>query len=330
MRSLLRSLRQLLLICLALLCWVGTGHADPRPIPLAGVFENYFAAGHSSDGNQGSHPTRYLTLHGELAPGIRYVAGELNVFGHDLLDENYVAVDRGAQGWRVGRFRSAFGLSDWSENYYAGFVHLPMLRTVALSPSLSLSRLDTGADWQGGTGALQYQLGLVDIQSRPYQPLPQRPDHFVGRVQTYRGNLILGFNLLVAGSGGEQTRLAALDGQWSVPHMQIRGEYLIGQAGDRHPQGGHLDFFYHPPVLTRTTFLARAEALSAEYTAGGAYGPGGAGEAEKQFARRYTVGVKQILSPQFTLELNRSWGNDTELTDQGPGWDMQLVTFTHF
>ena len=233
----------------------------------------------------------------------------------------------GEQQWRVGRFRSAFGFSDWAEGYYAGFIQFPLLRSVMLEPGLALPRLDTGVDWQGGAGALVYQVGVVDVGSQLYQALPRHADHFVGRLQTYHGNWIFGFNLLAGNTGGKQAQLADLDWRWSAPHVQMRGEYLVAPTGIMHPQGGYVDFFYHPPVLTRTTFLARAEAVSAVYTD---YGEAGQGKLEQQFARRYTIGVKQILSPLFTLELNRSWGNDTELTSQGAGWNAQVITFTRF
>lgn len=302
------------------------GHAQSGPRYLTGVFENYLQAAHSADGTQVSHPIRYLSMHGRITPAIRFVAGELNYDGKDMLDENYVSVDRGSMEWRIGRFRSAFGHSDWSENYYTGFIPVPLLRTVALGPQLELSRLDTGADWQDGTGSLQFQVGVVDIHARPYQPLPARPDYMVGRVQTYAGNAMLGFNLLSGGSGEGRTDVADLDWRWSTPHVQVRGEFLFGNTGRQHPHGYYLDFFYHPPSLTRTTFLARSEGVTASHAA--SYG--GDIEYEKQFADRYTLGVKQVLSSQFTLELNRSWGNATELVEDKPGYEVQLITSTHF
>ena len=138
-------------------------------------------------------------------------------------------------------------------------------------------------------------------------------------MQTYRGNLILGFNTLLKpgqlGAGG--TRLLDLDFRWSAPQMQARGEFLAGQAQGRHAEGYYIDLFYHPVKLYRTTFLTRLEGMNAT---GGDSG----------WSQLYTVGVKQIVSPLLTLELTRAWGNGLAPAEYARGWAFQAITFVHF
>lgn len=356
----------------AVLLLGAAGGARADGTPLAGVLENHLGAGRGSVKSQ----VRYLSLHGQAAPGVTFVAGQLRADGREMLDENFFALRRrGGDAWRVGRFRSAFGHSDWSETYYSGFVQQPLLRSASLGGGLSLNRLDTGIDWRGGRGALQMQVGLIDAHPAAFQPFSARPRHLVARVQTYRGGLILGWNALVeVGRGSGATRLFGLDGRWSAPHVQLRAELLAGSSGGAHPRGYALDVFHHPPGLTRTTFLARLEGLQgapgasdygSQYSGGGEYQNAAseharrahvagdesdkakddaeeeeyeeyeAREAQEQaearrFGQLYTVGVKQILSPYFTLELTHSFGGGNPSARDARGLRLQLVTFTRF
>lgn len=285
---------------------------------LSGVLEHYFRTYSDNSHLRFGQHARYLHLRGQVSPAVGFAAGMLEHSGIQQFDENYLEVHRGNLRWRIGRFRAAYGHSDWSECYYTGFARTPLLRDALLGASLRLNRLDTGMDVSGGTGPAQYQVGWIDARSGSYDVLSLRPDHLVARVQLYQDNLIVGLSALLepGASSAKGTRLFGLDWRWSIPYMQIRGEFVKGNTSTGRAQGYYLDLFYHPPGLERTTFLARAEAITSPVH------DVGTGEL-------YTVGVKQVISPLLTLSLTHGWGSG-ESARGARGWVLQMITFTRF
>lgn len=286
---------------------------------LYGVLENYVMLYPQPQKLQTQAYLTYLHLQGTIQPGLRFTAGTLFYRGHNSLDENFLELGKDRLDWRVGRFRSAFGHSDWSDLYYSGFTRFPLMRMSPLGNNLRLTRFDTGLSVRGEEKALEYQLGWIDPFPRTYALLPNHPDHLVARLQTYRANVILGLNTLLKldASGVGATHLFDLDFRWSAPQVQARGELLVGQAQGRHAEGYYLDLFYHPLKSYRTTFLARLEGMAAT---GGDSG----------WSQLYTLGIKQIVSPLLTLELTRAWGNGVAPGEYVRGWALQAVTFVHF
>lgn len=328
-----RSLTLIFLICLAL----GASrvvNAQEDKFKLSGVIENYWMA--QGDGRVAGirDIANWTVLEGRFSPRLRFVLGEFEIMGNQLLDETFVEFGSDSQQWRVGRFRSAFGHSDWSELWHVGFPRRPLLRNLSFGSNLSLSRLDTGVDWHGEKGGVQYQAGLIDARARSWEPFPMRLNHFAGRAQMDKGRWIFGLNALLEMEtfGTGQNRLFGLDWRWTAPHVQVRGELCFGRTNKAHASGYYLDLFYHPPKLTRTTFLARLEACSGT-VAGTAFDPySGVYVATKSpgTAQLYTIGVKHILSKYFTAELSQAWGNGATPAQSRQGWAFQLMTSLHF
>ncbi|HZT42625.1 MAG TPA: hypothetical protein VFA07_10715 [Chthonomonadaceae bacterium] len=307
------------IFAIALLGSAQAAGAQAETPRVSGVLENYVMVYPQPQQMQTQAYLTYLHLQGHIRPGLRFVAGTLFYRGHNVLDENYLELGKDKFHWQVGRFRSAFGHSDWSDLYYSGFVRFPLIRMTTLGKNFRLTRFDTGLSVRGEEKAVEYQIGWIDPFPRTYALLPNHPDHLIGRVQTYRGNLIVGLNALLKPDqlDAAGTRLFDLDFRWSVPQVQARGEFLTGQAQGRHAEGYYIDLFYHPVKLYRTTFLARLEGMSAT---GGDTG----------WSQLYTAGVKQIVSPLLTLELTRVWGNGIAPAEYARGWAIQAITFIHF
>lgn len=309
-------------------------NAQGEKFKLTGVIENYWLAqgnGHTAGVRDIAN---WTSIEGRFSPRLRFVVGEFEIMGRQLLDESFVEFGSDAQQWRVGRFRSAFGHSDWSELWYSGFPRQPLMRNLSLGSGLVLNRLDTGVDWHGGSGAIQYQVGLIDARARSWEPLPMRFNHLVGRVQFYKGSWIVGLNTLLETEqiGTGQNRVFGLDWRWTAPHIQTRGELFWGRTSKAHASGYYFDIFYHPPKLTRTTVLARLEASSGTVS-GTMFDPySGTFVTTKQAgtAQLYTIGVKHILSKYFTAELSQAWGNGATPAQGRQGWAFQLMTSLHF
>ncbi len=296
-------------------------HADGN---LSLTIENYLACSANSARansltNGTSLATRYVSAEDHISDKITLVGAELKSGGYDLLDENYAKVDALGGTWRVGRFRTAFGLSDWGEYYYMGLPAAPLVRAYydANDYGLTLNRIDTGADYVTSIGNWQYQLGFVDINSDKYQLGPRHLDHYAGRAQTYLDGWILGVSALggttnVAGVH-EYTRAFDLDWRWSAPSIIIRGEAIDAIDTGIRTDGYYLDFSYHSLKLPMTTWLARVETV--KYT--------GTGDSPKNAV---TFGVRQHVNRYLSLELAQEFSNDSDVGSSYQGTTLQIVT----
>ncbi len=317
-------MKRWMLGCLLLSLLIGShtvAKAEEDKFKLSGTIENYVLANGDNHTAGIRDYANWIYLEGRVSPKLRFVLGEFETFGRKQFDENFVDFGGDSQQWRVGRFRSAFGHNDWSELWYSGFPRMPLMKNLALGAGFSINRLDTGIDWHGGTGSQQYQIGLIDAHARAWEPLPMRFNHVVGRVQWYRGAWVVGLNTLMETEqiGTSQNRIFGLDWRWSAPHIQTRGEYFFGRTAAKHSAGYYFDIFYHPPKLTRTTFLTRLESVT-----------GSISKSVSGTAELYTIGAKQILSKYFTAEVSRSWGNGITPAKTRQGWAFQLMSSIHF
>src|SRR5438034_9033828 len=95
---------------------------DSTPLRVTGVIEHYFSGSNVDSATDLKVATRWLQVKGETPRGIGFTVGTFEKGTLRLLDENFAEIQRGRADWRVGRFRSAFGHSDWGGWYYSGFV----------------------------------------------------------------------------------------------------------------------------------------------------------------------------------------------------------------
>ena len=327
---------------------LGTSYcaADPITVPLSGTLENYFVAANAGSKDTVARSMSYLTAQALLTSSLSVTVGALNYGDSDVLnyepsgtisygatgtpqygnrtvlDENYVQMDSGDTRLRVGRFRSEFGFSEWSDQYYLGFIEPPLIRYDYIGPNLSLTRVDSGLEWQQTSGPTQVTMALIDAKSGGYQLLPESLNHADIRVQRLVGSFILGANGLIDTDGSNNAY--GVDARWTSPHWQVRGEYDRGSSAKPVASGYYVDVLFHPAGLLRTTFVGRAEGV---YNVQGLWDSTPFGMWSVS-GHQYTIGVKQILNPTFTAELSRFYGDGEART--APDWALQLVAYARF
>lgn len=295
---------------------------QPQEPKASGVLEYYFRALQNGSRVRTDQRAEWLNIKVQLRPEVRLVGGTVKSGNGDrILDESYLEWDQGRTLWRMGRFRSAFGHSDWSARAYDGFVRLPIMRTAPLagySQIFLLTRLDAGFDLRTSTRNAEYSIGCVDASTSNYQIMPQKIDHVVARIQTDWENLLIGVNTLVKlrPPTGQHTRLFLLDGIWSVPQWQLIAELMTGEALGSRASGYHLDIFWHPVQTPRTTFQVRTEWLKLDSI--------------PTEASLHTAGIKHFLTPNLVLSVGYSWGNESPITQGNRGWYAQLLTLIYF
>ena len=224
-------------------------------------------------------------------------------------DEAYVAYEDGPNSVRVGRIRTEFGFSDWSELFYNGFNHIPLVRVVPLVDHLALTRDDAGAEATAKIGPLQLQASAIDAGVGSDQLSPQKISYSTVRLQSSLGGLILGADYLTKLSG--DAKIYGLDARFTVPHWIFRGEAFHGD-GPNSNGGYYIDAVYRIPSLSRTEIVGRIEGV--------------ANAPSTPQTILHTVGARQIINRYFSVNVNYGWGSG--ITDGSYAYSLGLAGWT--
>jgi hypothetical protein len=215
-------------------------------------------------------------------------------------DESYVRYETDMGSIRAGRLRTSFGFSDWSEYYYTGINHIPLVRQVNLVDETRLNRDDSGAEATANLGPLQLQAALIDTSITKAQVGPDSLDHATTTAQYGFGSLILGVNALTKTDFAQ--KVYGGNFRYTIPHWLFKGEYFEG-IGPGNGSGSYVDATYRIPFLVRSELCARAEQVRA---------PGSYEQAQLE-----TIGFRYIFNKNLTANLNYGWGNNLEYGEYG-------------
>jgi len=286
------------------------------------TLESYFT---SSRVHQGLyHYLSWGETNVRLSPNVKATVSGLSLGGHNSYDEACVTLEDKGRILRLGRFKTAFGFSTWSDQFYNGFNHIPLERIAPLNATLGLTRDDTGAELTFGGPDLQVQTALVDVSPEPTQIVPKRPDHASLRLQTNRGDLILGGDFLADLAHGAE--VYGLDARWTAPRLVMRGELMAGTGSSAAAWGYYIDAMYRIPKLSRTQAVFRTEGLQ--------YGQDNDATPNEPITLLHTVGIRQVVSPNLAVNLNYGWGSGADnryVTGNGLiGWTLRMMFQLHF
>jgi hypothetical protein len=280
--------------------------------------EGHFLAQSTTSHIATSIPYTLLSVTAQASPTLSAFAAIVDEPDGSSLDEDYIKANALGGIFRLGRFRTEFGHSDWSELFYFGLPQQPILRSddFAEATGFGLNRLDTGIDYLTTAGNWQYQLTLLDPHSDSYQVTPKTTNHVAIRAQTYFGGWIIGLNALTSTQANPadnpSVRIYDLDWRWTAPAVQFRGELVDNYVGGERSDGYYADVSYHSLKLPYTTFLARSEYVGFAHDA-------------SENASAITIGVKQFITPHYTLELAQTAGNHSEMADTIRGTSVFLL-----
>jgi hypothetical protein len=255
---------------------------------------------------------------------LKVTVSGLTAGGHNSYDEACISIEEDNRILRLGRIKTAFGFSNWSEVFYNGFNHIPIMRLTPLANGLILTRDDAGAELTFGTPNLQAQAAVIDTSLSPAQFAPKRADHASVRLQTNQGDFIVAADVLKSLLGS--TDVYGLDARWSVPRLLVRAEVMAGRGSIQSSWGYYVDAAYRIPKLTRTQAVVRIEGVT--------YGHNSQTYTETAATQLNTVGVRQIVSPNLAVNLNYGWGSGADnsyVTGNGlKGWTLRMMYQLHF
>src|SRR5262249_6255706 len=143
-------------------------------------------------------------------------------------------------------------------------IMMPFIRRAIYSNFTFLQGFGSGFEVSSGTPKFSYKISALDGTLHDWQITPERFDRLEGRLQSYVGGVILGLNGLwdVDDKHSRPTRVLGLDGWWTVPQLQIRGEFFKDITRGAKGRGYHIDAFYKPFGWVNTSIVARAQEAS--------------------------------------------------------------------
>jgi hypothetical protein len=233
-------------------------------------------------------------------------------------DESYIRYETDKGSIRAGRLRTSFGFSDWSELFYTGFNHKPLVREMRIVGTSTLDRDDSGAEVTANFGALQVQASVLDIATGKQQFTPNRADHGTITGQYSIGNWTLGLVALDKNDGSE--KVYGGNFRYTLPHWIFKGEAFEG-VGPNSGTGAYIDATYRIPSLPRTQLVARYE----QVRVAGSDAP----------TTLNTLGIRHVFNQYLTANLNYGWGKELDYSPYASnlgldGWTARLLFQVHF
>ncbi len=280
------------------------------------IQESYLESGLGMHGFQ--QQATWTELHAALNDNYSAVLSNFRYGNDSSLDEDYLQYDGKSYALRAGRMRSAFGFGTWSDTWYNPVISLPIARFMPLSGSINLSNFNSGVEARLWNGPVQAEVAVLNQNPSDEQILPGRMDFDRARLQVNKGSLIVGFNALVQNGqfSGSAPRALGLDYRWTAPRLVVRGEAMQGFGRAGSAKGFYTDATYRPPRFFRTQFGARIEGFR--------------DDADFAASTLYTLGARQIVTPNLALTLNYSWGNVPNFLYSMRGWHLQAALAVRF
>jgi len=216
-------------------------------------------------------------------------------YNRNLIQEAALETDIAGGRLRGGLIRVPFGIYDTRETYASGLINYPIVRS-----DYEYNAVDWGAPgavWIGGGPKLQVEAAAFDGVS---SGVWNNRDYIGGgaaRLQTYRGDLILGVSRWDGYlspndhyADREVVQMTGIDWRYTRPQLIVRGEYMKGIEGGDSMQGWYTDLYYRIPHYGRWTAVGRVEEFKPA--------------ADESQAQQVTAGMRYVAGPGWNVSVN--------------------------
>jgi len=284
--------------------------AQDKP-SISGVVETYWLANPATKGAYDQ--LNWAEFRGRLTKNWSATWSGFDAGSISGYDESYARYETDTASVRAGRMRTSFGFSDWSELFYTGISHKPLVREMSIVGKTKLDRDDSGAEVTTNIGALQLQAAAIETSLTRAQVGPSAIDSGTITAQYGLGSLILGSEVL--GRTDFSQKVYGENFRYTFPHWTLKGEYFEG-VGPKAESGGYVDAIYRIPYKLRTELVAREEQV--RY-----FGS----DAPTQLT---TVGIRHTFGRYVTANLNYAWGNELDYSSYASslavaGWSVRVM-----
>lgn len=201
-------------------------------------------------------------------------------------------------GFRVGRYRTPFGIYNRGDYAYAGLLRAPLMRYDGYF-ALSNNFLEHGAELIAGVPQLYVETSIgtpADVgDSRRRSGVDS-----VTRLQGYSGPWIVGVSRITTRPyfperfARGHSVFTGVDLRWTAGGVQVSGEWITGRPFDgTKTEGWHADVMVHRPFMGPVTAVWRSEQL--DYDAAAPF---------ERSARRHTAGARVRLLRNLSAQIN--------------------------
>lgn len=270
---------------------------------------------------------RFSANHRFTRTQVKYEDGPLTVVGswydYDLckfeeVDETYIAYRWGEIEAKAGRFYAPIGLTSWYDQWYAGFVHLPMQEKHAYANSFFKEHTATGLQFDMARGPSRLQIAAISEDLERNCIFPSNLGNLVARFQHYRGNLVAG---VTAGAdtdslGGERL-LIALDFRYTVPGWVFRAEFIQFDGDADDSRGYFVDAVYRVPRHENLSLVARHQRFDSRSVGG-------------EDIEVHTMGFKLRMPYDAFLTGSYTFGPGINKLAIGPKWAFGMLITIRF
>ncbi len=286
---------------------------DEQPVRLSGSFEEFFASAGWGDVYKSRDRFFRLSLNAEFGKWSATASywDYPYCYWYEIDETNLKYEDNGFSA-KIGRFRLPIGLSDWYDQWYSGFVQLPLVEYYFYGASQPLERTNTGIEAEQTLGAHRVQLAITDAEPLYNRVFAKRLDRLSGRYSYYDNGLTVGISGFVDSPGrGSNGTFTALDARYTIPNWILKGEQVWYRGTNQREDGYFVELSHRLKGLTNVTLVGRYEQIRIQEPA------------EKRM-EAWTIGSRIRLPWEITVQANYTGGPDMNRVFFGGGWALGL------
>lgn len=233
------------------------------------------------------------------------------------LDETTLTYSSKALQIRIGRFIAPIGQANWDDQWYSGFVFVPLIEGATYPTAKLAERTSAGIDLTWQNDADSFRVAVTSRNPNYGRPFADRLDAAAMRYERSIENLQVGLSTRVdTGSMGRDDQIRSADLRWTKDHVIVRAEWLGNSTAGLRKEGFFCDFTYRPVGWQDVTPVFRWERLTDFATA--------------SQLESYIVGLKIRLPGDAWLYSNYAFGPAMSKTPLGGGWSFALLRTFRF
>lgn len=234
------------------------------------------------------------------------------------IGESGVTYRAGSLAIRAGRFLPAIGQSEWYQQWHSGFIIVPQIEYTTFDGVPNRTRPVNGIDADYVFGKFRAQAGVHCKDLEEERLLASNLEQSFVRLQGYEGNVVAGVSYWAdTKTFGSNRRNVTLDVRWTIPNLNLRGEYSWNHSATNKVHGGFIEAHYRLPGSEDVTLLGRQEFVTAK--------PG-----RTTGTLISVVGVKYRLPFDVFLAANYTFGPDMNRLFRGGGWSFLVYRSYRF
>lgn len=305
----------------ALAAWAGLAWAQTGPdVHLRGEFEQFFSS--SGFGDSIKSRDRFSRLSLAATSGKWELFGSYWYYPHCLwyeMDESGLTYREGDFQATIGRIRVPVGNSTWYDDWYTGFVLVPLAHYTRYQDRYLLERTSVGMEAEDTFGPNTFKLAVTSADSEVNHLIPEKLDRLSGGWWWYGDGLTLGASgYFDTAEWGKQEQLLAADFRYTLPHFTFRGERIWYRGHDQNQDAWFVEASHRPAGWTDLTLVGRFEAANGKQAGNGYH------------LQSWTLGARLRLPYNVTAQANYTGGPDMNRIFFGGNWALGIYTVIQF